>query len=98
MLFLVIGKDGTDAEASARRLAVRPQHLEGFAALKEAGHARWAGAMIDPESGAMKGSVCLMEFPDRAGLDAWLEHEPYVTGRVWLQLEVEVMRAAPIFA
>lgn len=98
MLYMVIGRDGSDGEALGRRMAARPAHLEGFTALHEAGHAQWAGAMLDPDTGAMTGSVCLMNFPDRAALDAWLAREPYVLGGVWQDVEIQHLRAAPMFA
>jgi uncharacterized protein len=42
----------------------------------------------------MVGSMLLVEFPDRGGLDAWLEADPYVTGGVWKEIEVRPFRTA----
>jgi len=39
----------------------------------------------------MKGSALVMEFPDRAALDKYLESEPYVVEGVWQKIEVETM-------
>ena len=39
----------------------------------------------------MKGSVLVLEFPDRAGLDEYLESEPYIREKVWETVEVETM-------
>ena len=39
----------------------------------------------------MKGSVLVMEFSDRAALDEYLTHEPYVCDGVWQKIEVEPM-------
>ena len=39
----------------------------------------------------MKGSVLVVEFPDRAAVDDYLANEPYVTEGVWVKTEVEVM-------
>ena len=39
----------------------------------------------------MKGSALVMEFPDRAALDKYLESEPYVVENVWQKIEVEPM-------
>ena len=39
----------------------------------------------------MKGSVLVMEFPDRTALDEYLNNEPYVIEGVWQKIEVETM-------
>ncbi len=39
----------------------------------------------------MKGSLLVVEFVDRAALDAYLAHEPYVMEGVWQDIEVETM-------
>ena len=39
----------------------------------------------------MKGSVLVMEFENRAALDAYLTSEPYVTEGVWEKIEAEPM-------
>ena len=54
------------------------------------------GAILD-DTGAMIGSATIVEFPDRAALDAWLARDPYVTGGVWQKIEVRPFRvAAPV--
>jgi uncharacterized protein len=42
----------------------------------------------------MIGSMLLVEFPDRSGVDAWLEADPYVTDGVWREVEVTPFRTA----
>jgi uncharacterized protein YciI len=49
--------------------------------------------MLD-DDGAMIGSACIVEFDDRAALDAWLDSDPYVTGDVWRTIEVTPFRRA----
>ena len=93
MRFVIIGRDGTDAEAPARRQAVRPSHLEGIQPLVDAGIILMGGAILDA-AGAMVGSVILADFPSREELDSWLDHDPYVTGGVWQQVEVVPFRVA----
>ncbi len=93
MQYLVIAHDGTDAEAPARRQAARPEHIEGVKALKESGAMILGGAMLD-DDGQMTGSACVVEFETRAELDAWLENDPYVTGKVWHRIEVTPVRRA----
>ncbi len=93
MQFLVVAYDGTDAEAPARRLAVREAHLEGARRMAADGSMICGGALLD-DDGNMIGSACVVEFPDRAALDAWLESDPYVTGGVWRRIEVTPFRRA----
>ena len=71
-----------------RRMEVRPRHLENMAKVK--GKVICAGGLLD-EEGRMKGSALVMEFEDRAALDAYLAAEPYVTEGVWEKIEVEPM-------
>jgi uncharacterized protein len=91
--FLVIAHDGTDPDAPARRQEVRPRHFEALAPMIERGEMVVGGAILD-EQGAMIGSTCIVEMADRAAVDAWLAREPYVTGKVWQQVEVRPFRVA----
>ena len=93
MQFLITAYDGTDAEAPARRQAVRDAHLAGARELTEKGHFLIGGAILD-DAGNMIGSAVVCEFSSRAELDAWLERDPYVTGKVWQKIEVVPFRAA----
>ncbi|MGK9169418.1 hypothetical protein KXR53_24095 [Inquilinus limosus] len=93
MQFLVIAKDGTDAEAPARRLAVREQHLAGARKQAEDGVMIAGGAILD-DGGRMVGSAVIYDLPDRAALDALLAADPYVTGGVWRDIEIKPFRVA----
>jgi uncharacterized protein len=93
MQFLVTARDGTDDDAIERRKRVRPTHLEAIAPLVENGHVLVGGAILN-DDGDMIGSMLLVEFPDRSGVDAWLERDPYVTGDVWRDIDVRPFRAA----
>lgn len=86
MQFIVNAYDGKDM--LARRMEVRPRHLEGMAKLGK--HVICAGGLLD-EEGKMKGSALVMEFENRAQLDDYLAHEPYVVEHVWERVEVERM-------
>jgi uncharacterized protein YciI len=97
MQFLVIARDGTDAEAPARRQAARGAHFANLPAMLEAGEMLVGGALLDDE-GQMIGSTALVDFPDRAALDRWLDREPYVTGGVWRDIEVVPFRLAVVGA
>ena len=86
MQFVITAYDG--AGKLDKRMEVRPRHLEGMAEISE--HVLCAGGLLD-ENGKMKGSVLVMEFQDRAELDAYLAWEPYVVEQVWERIEVERM-------
>ena len=49
-----------------------------------------AGGLLD-DAGRMKGSALVMEFPDRAALNEYLESEPYMVEGVWEKIEIETM-------
>jgi uncharacterized protein YciI len=93
MQFIVIARDADDADAQARRAAVRPAHLETIRPFVERGHILVGGAILD-SSGAMVGSVLLADFDDKGELDQWLDQDPYVTGGVWHSVEVHPFRTA----
>ncbi len=93
MQFLVIAYDGTDAEASERRAAARPAHIARVTKLKEDGHLRIGGAILDDE-GAPVGSAAVFEFDTRAELDGYLATDPYVTEGVWRDITIAPYRAA----
>ncbi len=86
MQFIVKAYDGEDM--LEKRMAVRPRHLEGMKALGK--RIICAGGLLDGE-GRMKGSALVLDFPDRAALDEYLQNEPYVTEGVWQKIEVETM-------
>lgn len=87
MQFLVLGYDGTDDEAPARRQAARPHHLALGDELLASGNL-WYAAALTGDNGNMNGSMYMVDFPSRAELDEWLTREPYVTGDVWKKIEV----------
>ena len=86
MQFLIKAYDGPNM--LEKRMEVRPRHLEGMKALGK--QIICAGGLLD-EAGRMKGSALVMDFPDRAVLDAYLNSEPYVAEGVWEKIEVETM-------
>lgn len=92
MQFVIIARDGKDEKALERRMAVREAHLAAF---REGlgKHIVIGGAMLS-EQETMCGSVMVVDFPDRAALDAWLQTDPYVTGNVWQEIEIFPFRLA----
>lgn len=83
MQFIITAHDGENM--LEKRMAVRPRHLEGMAKLGK--HIVCAGGLLD-DAGKMAGSVLIVDFEDRAALDAYLQNEPYVTEQVWARIDV----------
>ena len=86
MQFVITAYDGEGM--LAKRMEVRPLHLEGMERLKE--HLVCAGGLLDDE-GKLKGSVLVMEFQNREEVDEYLAGEIYVTEHVWEKITVERM-------
>lgn len=97
MQFALIGYDGTDDEALQRRLAVRERHLALSEEMARDGRLLYGAAILD-DAGKMIGSMCFYEFPSRQDLDAYLETEPYVVGKVWQRIEIRPCKTAPVFS
>ena len=89
--YAVVAYDYTDDEALDRRLANRNAHLEGVRELARQGKFLSGGAILNDE-GKMIGSNAHFRFADRQALDAWLETEPYMTGRVWEHVEISEVK------
>jgi hypothetical protein len=94
MQFVVIGRDGKDKDALARRMAARPRHAELGDEMERKGTLLYRLATLD-EAGNMDGSVLVVDLPSRSELDAWLKDEPYVVGKVWKQVEVHACKVIP---
>jgi uncharacterized protein YciI len=91
--FMLIGRDGTDEGAMARRLAARERHLASFDELSRRGHFKYGCAILNDDQ-KMVGSVIVCEFASRQELeDQWLSREPYVLGDVWKAVEILPVRS-----
>ncbi|MCL2563879.1 MAG: YciI family protein [Oscillospiraceae bacterium] len=97
MRFILLGYDGTDADAPARRAAARAAHLEGAKTLCDAGIFQYGGALLDKE-GKMIGSMMVLEYPSEEALRAeFFPVEPYVTMGVWQEIVVHPFGLAGMF-
>lgn len=90
-LFCIVAHDKPDTAAPARRQAARVAHFHRARAAVERGQIHFAGSIL-AEDGTMRTSVLIVDFADRATLDAWLAAEPYVLNGAWDRVE-----AAPLF-
>lgn len=95
MLYVVHAYDYTDPQAPERRLAARPLHLDRAKELKTNGHFVLGGALLSPDD-RMIGSMMVVDFDNETYLRAWLDTDPYVTGRVWEKIDVKPFRQAAI--
>ena len=93
--YLIIAQDGKDDEALDRRKKVRPLHLAGAKKLKENGNFVIGGAMLD-DDGNMRGSIMIVQFETKDDFQKWYDNEPYITGRVWKEIEVKPFRVADV--
>jgi uncharacterized protein YciI len=87
MQFVIIGLDGADKDAPARRQAARHDHIAMGDKLLESGNL-WYGAALLHDDGTMKGSMYVVNFASEEELQEWLSKEPYVTGEVWKSITV----------
>ena len=87
MEFLLIARDGTDAAAIQRRIDTRPAHQKSVKKYHDDNTFMFASAIIN-DKGEAVGSALVVDFKDRAELDAWLKVEPYATQKVWQNIEI----------
>jgi uncharacterized protein len=93
--YVVIARDGTDADAMERRQRVRPLHVEGAAQLKQNGQFVLGGAMLS-EEGHMTGSIMIVQFETEAAFQQWYQQEPYLQQGVWKQIEIQPFKVAHV--
>ena len=97
MQFLITGYDGSDPEAQNRRQVARPAHITLGNEMRDRGELLYAVALLSDE-GIMIGSVCVVDFPSHDELEGWLKVEPYVSGKVWEEVEIQPCRVGPSFS
>ncbi len=93
---VIIAMDGTDAEAEARRLAVRPKHFDRIKPEAEAGTVLLGGAILDAPEGRMVGSLVITAIADPIAAKQWAAADPYVQEGVWQDITIHRMRVAPL--
>lgn len=96
MQFVVIGRDAKDDKALERRMAARDAHIALCDAALSSGMQLYGAALLNDE-GSMCGSIMVFDVPSRAALDEYLKNEPYVTNRVWGDVEVIPCKTGPSF-
>ena len=96
MQFIVLAKDGTDEEALDRRKASRESHIAYSDMAVKIGEQIVGAALLDNEDN-MRGSMMIVEFENIDKLREWLDHEPYITGNVWQNVEIIPCKVGPSF-
>ncbi|MEY2862801.1 MAG: hypothetical protein RLY58_508 [Pseudomonadota bacterium] len=92
-LFTVICHDAPNT--LAQRLAIRPRHVARLNALHDAGQVILAGPFPTDHSDTptgFTGSLLVLDFADRAALDAWLAEEPFLLEGVYSHIDVKPFR------
>lgn len=74
------------ADAGDLRQRVRPEHKAYLAQV--AGRIAFAGPLLANDGQAMRGSLLVIDFADRAAALAWLEHEPFTRAGLYGESQV----------
>ena len=97
MQFIVIAYDGTDEKALERRMTVRPEHLKQAEKWHKNGQWLYACGILN-EKGDLIGSMIVCDFSSLKELhQEWLDHEPYVLGKVWERIAVHPALVPPFY-
>jgi uncharacterized protein YciI len=94
--FMVLAWDKTDGDGVARRDANRAVHGETITARFEKGEVILGAGILD-DDGVVRGSIIVMDLPDRAAVDAYLETEPFQSAGVWGKVEVHPLRVPDMY-
>ncbi|ACR11457.1 YciI family protein [Teredinibacter turnerae] len=92
MLYAIISEDIEDS--LAKRLSVRPKHLERIQALRDEGRLVLAGPhpAIDAENpgeAGFSGSLIVAEFESLAAAQTWADTDPYIDAGVYAKVVVK---------
>jgi uncharacterized protein YciI len=84
MLFAFINWD--DEDAAQLRAELRPVHREYLRAAED--RIAFAGPLLDDDAETVRGSLLVLDFPDREQAEAWLRDEPYTKAGLYGQVNV----------
>lgn len=93
--YVVHAWDGTDDQAPERRMKARPAHFDNSRRIKASGNFILGGAILN-EEGKMIGSTMVLQFETKEELQEWADTEPYITGKVWQQIDIRPFRVADV--
>jgi uncharacterized protein YciI len=95
MGYVILGWDGEDAAAPARRAAVRDEHLKVITRWVEAGRLHLATPLFRAD-GTAAGSIMILNDEDELGAREYLLEEPFAREGVWLSYQMRPFRIAPM--
>jgi len=93
--YVILGWDGEDADAPARRAAVRERHLEVITRWVAAGRLHLAVPLFRADGG-IAGSIMILNDEDEVGAREYLLEEPFAREGVWLNYQMRPYRIAPM--
>jgi uncharacterized protein len=91
MWYLILGHDVPDS--LAKRMAIRPAHLERLNRLRDQGRLFVAGPMPamdseDPGAAGFAGSAIIADFPSLQEARDWAAQDPYLEAGVYSKVDV----------
>lgn len=95
MGYVILGWDGEDEGAAARRAAVRERHLEVITRWAAAGRLHLAVPLFRGD-GTAAGSLMILNDEDEVGAREYLLEEPFAREGVWLSYQMRPYRIAPM--
>jgi uncharacterized protein YciI len=94
---VILAMDGKDADAPARRMAVREAHMARVRPMAADGTLALGGAILDDApDGRMIGSIAVIARASESTAREWMADDPYVTGSVWRDITLFATRFAPL--
>ncbi|MFJ1751577.1 YciI family protein [Kitasatospora sp. NPDC088134] len=91
MLWTIHCLDGDDV--TAQRAALGPEHSAHLRTARPT--ALVYGPLLDDAGEQGVGSLFLIDVPDRAAAERWIEADPFHRGGVWTQVRVHAFRQSP---
>ena len=91
MLYVLLGRDSPNSLAA--RMGARSAHLARLQQLRDANRLVLAGPLpatdsLDPGELGFVGSLIVAEFENLAAARAWADADPYVTAKVYREVEI----------
>ena len=96
MHFLVLAWDVSEDDSGSHRDAVRAAHSASIRELWEQGHVLLGAGILDA-GGVVRGSLVVVDYPNRVDVDRYLAAEPFATEGVWERVEVHPLRVGDIY-
>jgi uncharacterized protein YciI len=93
---MVLAWDVAGQEGTSRRDGARAAHTTSIRALWDQGHVILGAGILDDE-GVVRGSLVVVDYDDRSGVDSYLGSEPFVQADVWERIEVHPLRVPDFY-